>query len=105
MVGFFTGKAYERNLAKSFFHHPFEVTAKIAVNKENINRALVVGDEDVALTRLEMLATFNVNGEEQNSQHHLRPDSPGIVAKDVGVDEAAEDGDERSQDGGNEDDG
>ena len=52
-----------------------------------------------------MLATFNVNGEEQNSQHHLRPDSPGIVAKDVGVDEAAEDGDERSQDGGNEDDG
>ena len=102
---FFTSDSDERHLAQCFFHHPFEVTSKIAVNQENINRTLVVGDEDVALTRVEMLATFNVNGEEQNSQHHLRPDSPGIVAKDVGVDEAAEDGDERSQDGGNEDDG
>ena len=105
MPGEAASDAHERNTFEGFFHHPTEVVPEVSVNGKNVVCSLVVGDEDVTLTRLEMLATFNVNGEEQNSQHHLRPDSPGIVAKDVGVDEAAEDGDERSQDGGNEDDG
>ena len=34
-------------LTKVFFHHPFEVMSQIAVYEEDIEIALVVGEEDV----------------------------------------------------------
>ena len=73
MVGFFTGKAYERNLAKSFFHHPFEVAAQITIYNEYIHSSLVICNKYIGLTGLQIFTTFYLYRQKQYVADYMRP--------------------------------
>ena len=48
----------EWNLEKLIFHKPFEVLAKIAIDKENIECSLMIAYEYIALIVIYILSSF-----------------------------------------------
>ena len=63
VVSFLAGVANERKLAERLFHHPFEVAIQETINEKNVERALVVGHKNIALTTLKLFAAIYVYGE------------------------------------------
>ena len=98
------GIAHEGHLAQLLLHHPLEVAAEIAVDEEDVEGALVVGHEDIALVALEMLTPLDANGDEQHSEDETRPPAAWVVAPVMAVEEGAADGySQRYHDGGKDD--
>ena len=63
--------AYERNLTQAFLHHPFEVSAQEAVNQENIERSLMIGDKHIRSTFVKLLASVYLYWNEQQVANQL----------------------------------
>ena len=60
-TGTLTSLAHKRHIAQFRLHHPLEMATKEAVDKEDIECALMVGHDDKALTFSQMLASLNLN--------------------------------------------
>ena len=85
VVGCCAGCSDERHLPESALHHPLEVAAQIAVDDEHVERSLVVGHEDVALARSQMLAALYLDGQQQYADYEFGPQSAWVVAPEVAV--------------------
>ena len=82
------------------FHHPLEVTIQIAVDEEDVEGALMVGDENVGLALLQMGTALHLDGDEEQPEHDACPEVGGIVAPEMATAQrAADDGDQGSKDG------
>lgn len=73
--------ADEGYLAQALLHHPAEIVAEIAVDGKNIIGSLVVGDEDIADSRVNVLAPSHRDPNEGEPAEEPRPQNLGIVAE------------------------
>ncbi len=60
--------------AQFLFHDPLEVNAKVAIEREDIYLALVVGNDHVGLPRIDPAATLDLNGDHHHQAVKLGPD-------------------------------
>ena len=103
VVGSLAGIANQEDAAQGFLHHPFEVTAQEAVDEEDVHRTLVVGYKNVALMAVDVFASFNLDGEQEDAADKDRPQFAWVVAPEMcAANEAADDGGESCQDGCNQ---
>ena len=59
--------------------------AQIAINEEDVEVALMVGEEDVGLLRVDMFAAFDPDGDEEEPTGDARPPFRPVVADVVVV--------------------
>ena len=71
MVGIDAGETHERDVTDAFLHHPLEVTAQKAIDEEDVEGALMIRHEHVALAFLKVLPTLYLDGEEEDSDPQL----------------------------------
>ena len=100
LLGLGAGIADEGDLAQVFLHHPLEVVAEVAIDEEDVVVALVVGEEDIALFFLDVLAPLHFHLQQEEPEGALGPELGQVVGHVVGV--AEETG---NDDGGGHDDG
>ncbi len=68
---------------EALLHHPPEVVAEIAVNREYIIRSLVVGYEDIALATGYFVAPVYGDAHQRQYAEQSAPYRPGVVAEDT----------------------
>ena len=54
-----TGTADNGNPSQLFFHDPLELDGQVTINQENVERALMVGYQDVGLLWFDVVTAFN----------------------------------------------
>ena len=72
-AGALAGLADEGHLPQLSLHHPFEMAVQETIDEEDVEGPLMVGDDDVALLGIHVLATLDVNGEEEQTNHDNGP--------------------------------
>ena len=87
--GALAGLAHERHLTQLLLHHPFELAAEEAVDQEDVEDALMVGNDDIALVGVKVFATFDLHGQQENTYYGTRPPAAWIVAPPRSVEEGA----------------
>ena len=103
MFGFDACVAYERYFLEVFFHHPLEVVAEVSVGEEDVEVALVVGEENVAVIFVDVLASFNFDFDEEEPKSTLGPELGHVVGDDIGVSKEAGDDDAGGYNDGDDD--
>ena len=71
VVGIDASLSHERDVTDAFLHHPLEITAQEAIDEEDVEGALVIRHEHVALAFLQVLPTLYLDGEEEDSDPQL----------------------------------
>ena len=105
-AGLFAGIAHEGNAAERLLHHPFELAAEEAGEEEDIERALVVGHEDVALAGLQVVATFDRDRDEKGADERPSPQFAGREGKPPReAEHAPEGGEEGGEESGEQEEG
>ena len=95
-----TGFAHEGNFTQAFLHHPLEVTTQEAVDEEDVESPLVVGDKDIGGMFVQLLTSHHTDGNQQEVTCQLRPYLAGVVAPNMcSAQQRTYDGDQRRQDG------
>ena len=61
LVRLTAGIAHERNLVELVLHHPLEVTTQEAIDEEDVEGTLMVGDEDIRLVGFQVFTTFDMD--------------------------------------------
>ena len=79
------GHTHKGDFPDASLHHPLEVAAKVAVEKEDVERALVIGHEDVGLVGLEMLPALHSDGQQTELEREPRPAFAGIVTPEIAI--------------------
>lgn len=91
--------AEDGDAAQLLFHHPFDVVPQVAFHQEDVEKALMVGNEDVFLVRINVFASLYLDRKEKQLAEKPSP-SPGNDGAD---DAASENGAENDdKDGGDE---
>jgi len=94
--------AEEGHLAQLLLDDPAELAAQIAVKGEDVVVALVVGQEDIGASRLDLVASLDAHPHEAHLGQAPGPDR-ATVERDALVDERQRDRQEPPQDGGEKD--
>ena len=85
MVGSLASLAYKGHIAQLAFHHPLEVAAEETVDKEDVERSLMVGYEDIRLSFGKIFTTFHLHRQQKHTHDNPCPPLAGIVPPEVSV--------------------
>ncbi len=77
MVSILASQTYERDVADALLHHPLEVTAQEAIDEENVEGALMICHEHIALAFLQVLPTLYLDRQERILIHNCDHNFPG----------------------------
>ena len=80
----FAGLPDEGCLAQFALHHPLKVASQIAVDKEDVERTLMVGDKDVGGLVVNIIMSFRMDGQQENAHKPARPHMAGPVTPEMG---------------------
>ena len=61
LVRLTTSIAHKRYLVELVLHHPLEVTTQEAIDEEDVEGTLMVGDEDIRLVGFQVFTTFDMD--------------------------------------------
>ena len=94
-LGSLAGFSDERHVAQLFLQHPFEMASEETIDEEDVKTALMVGNDDVALSGSHILQAFDMDGQQENADDSPRPPSPRIVAPPGSIEQRTADNDHR----------
>ena len=75
----------KRNAAQLIFHHPLEVTAQVTVNHKDVEYALMIGYEDIALVLFQVFVPLHLDWQQKHFQDDLGPPASWIVAPEMTI--------------------
>ena len=91
--------AEDGDAAQLLLHHPFDVVPQIAFHQEDVEEALMVGNEDVFLVGINVVASLHLDGKEKQLAEKPSPNSGNDGADDTASKNRTENDD---KDGGDE---
>lgn len=89
VVGAFGRVADKGNTAQLIFHHPLEIAVQETVDEKDVERSLVIGHEDVALSWLEVLPSGHFHGQEEQADGAACPVAAWIITPEMAVAQGA----------------
>ena len=79
------GNAHNGNGSQLALHHPLEIAVQEAIDKEYVERSLVVGHKDIALLGVEIFPALDLYRQKQQAHHKPRPPLAGVIAPKMAV--------------------
>lgn len=84
-TGFAAGHAYKGNIEETLLHHPLEFVMQEGIDNKYVESALMIGHKDVTLVLLHILATFDSDGDKQQTQNAPSPKTPDVGGAPTGA--------------------
>ena len=100
-----TSSAHQGYLGQSLAHHPLEVVAQVTVNRKDVIGSLVVGDKHIARFVVNEFASDYSHTNHMQPAPQPCPPLGRVVSPVVLIEQAANDGDHRSDDACHQHDG
>ena len=89
MMCILASQTYQRNLADALLHHPLEVTSQEAVDQEDVESTLMIGNKHITLILLQMFPTLYLHRQEKETDPQDRPPLAGIISPEVTIAQSA----------------
>ena len=85
LVRLSAGIAHKRNAAQLIFHHPFEITTEEAIDEENVESTLMVGNKNIRLVGFQVLTSLYSDGQQEYAGNDFCPPTTGVIAPIVTI--------------------